>query len=87
MNGYLGETFMNVNYYITQEQLELIEHYKRMFELNAETIQELCNSEKDDIVYGFELGKIHSHLRDCFVDMMNLEDEIRKQTINNETKT
>jgi hypothetical protein len=78
---------MNVNYYITQEQLELIEHYKRMFELNAETIQELCNSEKDDIVYGFELGKIHSHLRDCFVDMMNLEDEIRKQIINNDAKT
>jgi hypothetical protein len=78
---------MNRNYYITQEQLELIEHYKRMFELNAETIQELCNSEKDDIVYGFELGKIHSHLRDCFVDMMNLEDEIRKQIINNDAKT
>lgn len=78
---------MNASYYITHEQLESIEHYKRMFELNAENIQQLCNSENDDIVYGFELGKMYSHLRECFVDMMNLEDEIRKQTINNETKT
>jgi hypothetical protein len=71
----------NGNYYITQDQLENIEHYKRMFELNAETIQQLCNSEKDDVVYGFELGKMHSHLRDCFINMMELEDEIRKQQI------
>ena len=66
---------------ITQEQLELIEHYKRMFELNAEQVRDLCNSEKDDIVYGFELGKIHSHLRDCFTEMMELESEIRHQKV------
>lgn len=76
----------NGNYYITQEQLETIEHYKRMFELNAETIQQLCNSEKDDVVYGFELGKMYSHLRDCFVNMMELEDEIRRQQITNKGK-
>lgn len=70
---------MERKYLITQEQLELIEHYKRMFELNAETVQQLCNSEKDDIVYGFELGKMHSHLRDCFTEMMELESEIRNQ--------
>lgn len=68
-------------YYITQEQLESIEHLKRMFELNADRVQELCNSEKDDIVYGFELGGMHSHLRDCFVNMMQLEDQIRQQEI------
>ena len=76
----------NGDYYITQEQLETIEHYKRMFEVNAETIQNLCDSEKDDIVYGFELGKMHSHLRDCFIEMMELEDEIRKQQILNKGK-
>ena len=73
-------------YYITQEQLETIEHYKRMFELNAETIQQICDSEKADIVYGFELGKIHSHLRDCFANMMEFEDEIRKQQLTNKGK-
>ena len=66
-------------YKITQEQLEDIEHYKRMFELNAEYIKDLCSSEKDDIVYGFKLGEIHSNLRSCFIEMMELESDIRKQ--------
>lgn len=77
---------MERKYLITQEQLELIEHYKKMFGLNAETVHQLCNSEKDDIAYGFELGKMHSHLQDCFMEMMELEDEIRKQQITNPTK-
>lgn len=75
----------NGDYYITQEQLETIEHYKRMFKLNVEKIQGLCDSEKDDIVYGFELGNICSHLQDCFENMSELEDEIRKQEIKNKT--
>ena len=66
-------------YLITQEQLEQIEHYQRMFELNAELVQELCHSEKDDIVYGFSLGKIHSHLRQCYLEMMELEIDIKNQ--------
>ena len=69
------------DYYISQKQLELLEHYKRMFNLNADYIYDLCNSEKDDVVYGFELGKIHSHLKECFVDMMELEGKIREQKI------
>lgn len=64
-------------YKITEEQLELIGHYKRMFELNADLIKNLCSSEKDDIVYGFTLGEAHSHLRQCFIDMMELEQEIK----------
>jgi hypothetical protein len=66
-------------YIITQEQLDTIEHYKRMFELEAENIYRLCSSEKDDVVYGFELGKTYTHLRDCFMNMMNLQDEIKDQ--------
>ncbi len=73
-------------YYVTQEQLESIDHFKRMFELNADTIRQLCSSEKDDVVYGFELGGIHSHLRDCFIEMFDLEGEIRKQTIENQNE-
>ncbi len=77
---------MERKYLITQEQLEKIEHYKRMFELNANLIQDLCNSEKDDVVYGFELGKMYSHLRDCFTEMMELESEIRNQKVDGEIK-
>lgn len=69
-------------YTITQEQLETLEHYKNMFNLTADRIKTLCDSEKSDIVYGFELGQIYSHQTDCFIAMMELEDEIRKQEIN-----
>lgn len=73
-------------YLITEEQLEKIEHFRRMFEVNAEIIQILCSEEKDDIVYGFELGKVHSDLRQCFINMMELESEIRIQPFDTKEK-
>jgi hypothetical protein len=73
-------------YLITQEQIEKLEHFKRMFELNAELIKDLCGEEKDDVVYGFELGKMHSHLRQCFIGMIELESEIRMQNFNTKEK-
>ena len=70
---------MNKNkIYITNKQLEDIEHYQRMFRLNSETIQSLCSEEQDDVVYGFELGKIYSHLEECFMDMVTLTNDIRE---------
>jgi hypothetical protein len=72
---------MERKYYITQDQLEDIEHYKRMFEFNASRVGQLCNSEQDDIVYGFELGQMYAHLRDCFIKMMELESSIREQSL------
>ena len=79
INKFQNKTTMSKKIYITEEQLYTIEHYKRMFEVNAENIEKLCNGEKADIVYGFELGKIHSHLRECFLNMMDLFDEIKEQ--------
>ena len=70
-----------MEYLITADQLEVIEHHRRMFELEAERIEGLCSSEKDDVVYGFELGKMHSHLRDCFTNMYGLVEEIRNQVV------
>ena len=70
---------MEQKYYITEDQFESIIHFKSMFEIHAETIEKLCQSGKDDIVYGFELGRIHHHLRECFIDMMKFEDSIRSQ--------
>ena len=75
---------MAKKYLIDQEQFDDISHYKRMFELNAEYIQGLCSSEKDDIVYGYELGKMYTHLRQCFVDMMDLECKIKEQQVKDE---
>lgn len=78
---------MEQKYLITKTQFEIIQHYKRMFEVNADLVKDLCNGEKDDIVYGFELGQMYSHLRDCFFEMMQLEDEIRKQEFVDVEKT
>ncbi len=65
--------------YITNDQFEQIEHYRRMFEMHGDTIRDLCNGEKDDVVYGYELGKLHSYIRDCFSGMLELEQNIREQ--------
>ena len=46
---------MDKQYIISQEQLEDISHYKNMFEYHSNVIKYLCESEKDDIVYGFIL--------------------------------
>ena len=70
-----------MRYKITQEQFELLQHFKRMFELNAENIKELCSGEKSDIAYGFELGRIYASNRDFFIQSMELEIEIRNQEI------
>ena len=47
---------MNKEYKITREQFEEITYYKTMFESHADTIKWLCEKEKDDVVYGFQLG-------------------------------
>jgi len=77
---------MSKRYYISEDQFETIYHQTRMFEYNAEQIEELCSSEKDDIVYGFELGEIHTNLRNCFAEMLKLEEEILKQEIKQDKK-
>lgn len=66
-------------YLITQDQLHAINYSKDMFELNAKSINSLCSSEKEDIVYGFELGQRYTHLMDCFIEMMELVSAIEKQ--------
>ena len=73
-------------YLIDDEDLRLLNHYKEMFNLNSERVQELCNGEKDDIVYGFELGNMYSHLRDCFMEMIELTDEIKNKEVIKEVK-
>ncbi len=77
---------MEKKYLITQDQFDNINHYQRMFEINAELINNLCSSEKDDVVYGFKLGEIYTHLRTCFIEMMSLESEIKNQLVENEKK-
>lgn len=71
----------NKKYYITSEQLSQLKHYQEMFCFEKENLRELCKSEKDDIVYGFQLGETSSNLSRCQIEMMELEDEIKKQVL------
>ena len=76
---------MKEEYKITREQFEEITYYKTMFESHADTIKWLCESEKDDVVYGFQLGQTYSHMRQCFIGMLELESKIREQNRNEQT--
>lgn len=69
------------DYYLSQEQLDDLDHYKRMFRLNSESIWDLCNTERDDVVYGFVLGQRYTHLEDCFIKMMEIVSDIEEQKI------
>lgn len=70
---------MKEKYFITEEQLKDLNHFYRMFQVHADEIEELCKNEKYDISYGFQLGKIHSSIRDHFIEMMSLVNEIELQ--------
>lgn len=72
---------MGRKFLINEEQLRLLNHYSRMFESNADLVKDLSSGEKDDIVYGFELGQMYRHLRECFIEMTEICDEIKEQEI------
>jgi len=66
------------DYKITQEQFMSLGHYNRMFEHYSDTIQHIISKgHDDDISLGFELGKLHSDIRDSFISMMQLMDDIK----------
>jgi hypothetical protein len=70
---------MSKKYTITHEQLQQLEHFQQMFRHHADIIKELCSSEKDDVVYGFQLGETYTYLSKHSMEMIELTDEIRKQ--------
>jgi len=60
---------------ITKEQFKDLEHLAEMFNHNAEEIRNLCSTEKSDINYGFELGQMYKHLKECYHNMNNIISE------------
>lgn len=68
-------------YKITGEQLQRFTALMHFFEQNANEIAKLCDVEADDISYGFMLGLMHRNNRNYFIDMMDLEHEIKDQEI------
>lgn len=75
-------TIEEAPYYITKEQFENLQHFTRMFEMTAETVKKLCETERSDIEYGFELGQVYNWNRDWFIEMQELTFEIKGQSTN-----
>ncbi len=71
---------MSKKYTITHEQLQQLEYFQQMFRHHSDSIKELCSSEKDDVVYGFKLGETYTYLSKHSMEMIELTDEIRKQS-------
>lgn len=68
-------------YYVTQEQLEALSHLTSIFDAQAEYIHNLCSEERDDVVYGFELGKIYSAMREHFIESNELVRQLWSQDV------
>ena len=66
-------------YYITHEQYQLIEYFRDMFLFAAEELKEICESEKPDIRYGFEIGKLYVDLKKWQDDISKMAEEISEQ--------
>lgn len=68
-------------YFIKSEQLRELRHYQDIFIRYRDSIDELCREERDDIVYGFNLGQMYNRLHDLWVDMGDFLDDIDNQRI------
>lgn len=68
-------------YVVTHEQLRNLEHFQNMFDRISMEIRELCESEKSDIEYGFELGRIYSNSRSHYLEMMSVVNDIHNNQL------
>jgi len=64
-------------YTITQDQFLSLKHYNRMFELYSGIIEDISSKGHDELSLGFELGKLHGDIRDSFLSMAELLNNIK----------
>ena len=56
-------------------------HFNHMFELFSANLEKICSKGYDDeISLGFELGKLHGDIRDSYIAMLELMDDIKNGT-------
>lgn len=71
---------MQKEYKITQSQFEEIYFLTNMLENFADNIKGICDCERDDLKWiGFELGKMHSSLRNRLFETNELYNNIKNQ--------
>ena len=61
-----------------EAQILELEHIRDMITHNQELIKRLCDSEKDDIVYGFALGEINQHFWELRTDLSKVIDNMNE---------
>lgn len=69
-----------MNYILTKENKEDLDHLESMLDLELVNISSLCNDEKSDIEYGFQLGQTFSHLSKLKVKLMIMLSELKTKT-------
>lgn len=74
---------MEKKYYLKQEQLFNLQYSQREFDSTSDLIKELCSSEKSDIEYGFQLGVLYKSLREHYLRMSDLLEDIVGQELDN----
>ena len=62
---------------LSEKIMEGLDHYARMFRVEADTLSELCSTERYDINIGYVLGQSQSHMMDCSIKMHELINEIK----------
>lgn len=63
---------------LTQEQLESLQHYQRMFVQHRDELTQLCKEERPDINIGFELGNMAAWFGRFAQDMDEVLNKIKR---------
>lgn len=64
---------------ITQEQLDGLKHYQKMFINQRDELTQLCREERPDINIGFELGRMSKYCGDWAMDLDSIINDIEDQ--------
>jgi hypothetical protein len=82
VDRFIKHKIMKKGHTITKDQLRRFNHYAESLDSVADLIRELCSSEKDDIVYGYELGKLYYNLKEYVQGIRELKYDIEHEIEN-----
>lgn len=68
-------------YKITKEQLDTLERIREVLMYDRDNINKLCTSQRDEIVYGFELGKLYSSISRVHLELIEITSDISDQEL------
>lgn len=69
------------DYRITKEQFNDLRYIKDNLRYFLDDLSGLCATEKPDVVYGFELGKLHTYLSLRSVELIDILADIQQNEL------